>query len=139
MAQVLLYPSTACNKLYIDRYSAGEEAVRADSLPVWAASIMEASYLPPSINTAPTFIAPLDADVELLRTLKPPPVLCLTAGRDCLKCEANEYADKCREAGVQVSTHEYANAVHGFSHHKKDYEEEREDCWEKVGHFLRQV
>jgi acetyl esterase/lipase len=138
VAQVLLYPSVACNKPYLDRYNAGEAVVRADSLPVWAATLMEASYLPPGIDTAQIFMAPLDADVELLRTLKPPPVLCLTAGKDCLKYEANAYTDKLREAGISVSTHEYPNAVHGFSHHKKDYEEDRKDCWDKVSRFLRQ-
>lgn len=135
--QVLLYPSVACSKPYADRYKASDAAVRAASLPIWAASLMEASYLPPYIDTQQIFIAPVDADVELLRSLHLPATLCLTAGKDCLKFEAIEYTDKLEAAGVKVVKHEYSDAIHGFSHHKKDYFEDRKDCWRRVHEFLR--
>lgn len=141
-AQVLLYPSTACNRPYQKRFDACETRVQAASLPVWAASLMEASYLPPSVEKGSIFSAPVDATVPLLKNLASlPPALVITAGMDCLKLEAKEYAAKLRQAGVAVVEHEYEDAVHGFSHYGKDSKQYRkddvEDCWNRVTQFLQ--
>lgn len=87
-AQVLLYPSVACNRPYIDRYNSSDDAVRAASLPVSVASLMEDAYLPPYIDKNQIFVAPIDAEDDLIHSLELPPTLCLTAGKDCLKHEA---------------------------------------------------
>ena len=134
--QVLLYPSMACNKPYQSRYDASDPETQAASLPVWAATLMEASYLPPYIDKYQVFIAPVDASVDLLWSLDLPPTLCITAGKDCLKIEAGEYTGKLKQAGVNVAEHEYPQAVHGFSHYKNEYALEVEDCWERVSKFL---
>ncbi|KAH6682147.1 alpha/beta hydrolase fold-domain-containing protein [Plectosphaerella plurivora] len=135
-AQVLLYPSLACNRPYLERYSSSDDAVRAASLPVSVASLMEDAYLPPYIDQNQVFIAPVDADVDMVRSLGLPSTLCLTAGKDCLKHEAEAYTNNLKDAGVDVRVHEYPNAIHGFSHYKKGYEEEREDCWNRIRVFL---
>lgn len=141
-AQVLLYPSTACNIPYQERFDACETRVQAASLPVWAASLMEASYLPPSAGKGSIFSAPVDAPVSLLKSLVSlPPALVITAGMDCLKLEAKEYAAKLRQAGVTVAEHEYEDAIHGFSHYREDSRQYRkedvEDCWKRVTRFLQ--
>lgn len=138
VAQVLLYPSLSCNVPYFNRYSEGDEAVRAASLPAWAATMMEASYLPPQIDKHQIFIAPLDADVEMLQSLELAPVLCITAGKDCLKYEAEKYVAKLRSAKRHVEYHECTEAIHGFSHYKKGYENDRENCWSWVFEFLQE-
>lgn len=136
IGQVLLYPSVACNKPYLARYSASDSETQAASLPVWAATLMEASYLQPYIDKNQIFIAPVDANVALLRSLSLPSTLCITAGKDCLRLEAQEYTRKLKQAGVDVTEHEYPQAIHGFSHYKKGYTLEVEDCWERVSNFL---
>ncbi|PLB41235.1 alpha/beta hydrolase [Aspergillus candidus] len=141
-AQVLLYPSTACNRPYQERFDACETRVQAASLPVWAASLMEASYLPPSAEKGSIFSSPVDATVPLLKSLAfLPPALVITAGMDCLKLEAKEYAAKLRQAGVAVVEHEYEDAIHGFSHYREDSKQYRkgdvEDCWKRVTPFLQ--
>lgn len=137
-AQVLLYPSLACNRPYLDRYNAADDETRASSLPVWAATLMEASYLPPHVNKDQIFVAPVNAGVELIASLYLPPAICITAGKDCLKLEAEEYTRKLRQAGVEVASYEYPDAVHGFSHHKCDFAVERESCWTRVSRFLKE-
>ena len=138
VAQILLYPSLRCNVPYINRYNDGDEAVRAASLPVWVATLMEASYLPPQVDTHQIFIAPVDADTDLLKSLKLAPILCITARKDCLRYEAKEYLKNLQKAGHSTEQRECVDAIHGFSHHKKDYEKDREDCWRWVTQFLQQ-
>lgn len=98
---------------------------------------MEASYLPPHVDTDQVFIAPLDANVELLRTLHQPPAICITAGKDCFKYEADKYMARLEEAGFEVIRYECPDAIHGFNRHKKDYEDERVKCWTWVTEFLQ--
>lgn len=104
---------------------------------------MEASYLPPFIDPDQIFFGPVSVDVELLKSLQPPPALVITAGLDCLKLEAQDYADKLKKAGIQVEEADYPDAIHGFSHYRegnKAYQKENvEDCWNRVIHFLARV
>lgn len=106
---------------------------------------MEASYCPPYIDKAQIFVSPLSIDNDLLKTLKVPPALVLTAGLDCLKEEATQYVKKLKAAGVDVQTKEYALAVHGFSHltetsiQKEDYRpDDVHDCWKLVIEALKE-
>ena len=137
VAQILLYPGLRLNSQYSERFNEANEEVRAASLPVWAATLMEASYLPPSIDANQIFITPLEAESSLLRTLNVPPVLCITAGNDCLKYEARQYVANLQSAGCTVLHHECMDAIHGFSHYKKGYEKQREECWSLVTDFLQ--
>lgn len=134
----MLYPSVDCNHLYRTRFESASKPVQSKSLPIWAAEMMEASYLPPYVSKDQIFVAPLSTSEELLQSLQPqlPPASFFLAGLDCLKGEAVQYAAKLERAGVKVLVKEFANAVHGFSHYRennKDYLKEAvEDCWESV-------
>lgn len=139
--QVLVYPSVRCNEHYSVRWHEGDEAVRSKSLPVWTASMMEGSYLPPYVDKNQVFIAPLLADTALLKQLKLPPAVILIAGMDCLKYEAHAYADKLREAGVKVAATEYPEAIHGYSHYKEDHKlyraDDVKDSWMRICEGLK--
>lgn len=142
VAQVLLYPSTACNQLYRTRFANASPEAQTESLPTWMAELMEACYLPPGVNKDQIFVAPLLADQLLLKELQPniAPVACYVAGRDCLKGEAVQYCRKLEEAGVGVKLKEFPEAIHGFSHYKEDNKKFRkqdvEDCWDDILAFL---
>jgi acetyl esterase/lipase len=87
--------------------------------------MMEDSYLPPYIEKEQIFVAPLVADVKLLRELKIPKTLVITAGKDCLKDEAAAYAVKLKEAGHKVNFTEYPESIHGFTHYEEGNKEYR--------------
>lgn len=140
-AQVLLYPSVDAGLTYGDRCRRSEEQVQKDSLPIWAAELMEDCYLPAPIERYQLFVRPLSADGELLRQLKVPRALILTAGRDCLKEEADQYGAKLRDAGVEVTLVDYPLAKHGFSHMWKGNDfrpDDIQDCWARVSGALKQ-
>lgn len=106
------------------------------------AELMEACYLPPGVNKETIFVAPLLAEVSLLKTLQPQlaPVACYTAGMDCLESEAVHFCERLKEAGVPVVTKNYPEAEHGFSHYKEGSKEYRkhdvEDCWARIVEYL---
>lgn len=139
--QILLYPSVDLGRTYTERFGDADQETQAKSLPAWVASMMEASYLPPYIDKSSIFVAPMNADLSLLESLKPPSAMVLTAGKDCLKLEAELYAEKLKQAGVTLTFHEYPEAIHGFSHYKegsKDFRrEDVEDCWKRVCDALK--
>lgn len=143
VVQVLLYPSVRLTVPYSKRWAEGDEQVKAKSLPVWVAEMMEASYLPPYIDKDQIFIAPLLAGVDILRSLALPPAIIITADMDCLKYEASEYATKLQEAGVPVRLKNYPGCIHGFTHYPKDSKDYRDhdvrDSWKEVTDALIQA
>jgi acetyl esterase len=145
VAQVLLYPSIACDQLYRSRFATADSETQSQSLPVWVAEMMEASYLPPMINKEQIFIAPLLATSQLLEEVRYniAPVSCYVAGLDCLKDEAIRYCQGLQAAGVEVELKEYAGAVHGFSHYPENSKPFRkgdvEDCWNSISRVLEQA
>lgn len=145
IAQILLYPSVACNELYRSRFAKTDSEAQAESLPVWVAEMMEASYMPPLVNKKQIFIAPLLATPQLLSEMRPniAAVSCYVAGLDCLKNEAIQYCQKLEEAGVKVQLKSYARAIHGFSHCPENSEKFRKDdfkdCWDSISHVLERA
>lgn len=140
-AQVLLYPSIETGVPYADRFQRASPEVQAQSLPIWAAQLMEDAYLPPAVHRTQIFVQPLLVETGLLRDLQPPPALILTAGMDCLKAEADAYASKLRDAGITVTLFDYPHAKHGFSHYKKGKDfrpEDVQDCWSRIADGLRE-
>lgn len=140
--QIQLYPSIETGVPYAERFYRATAEVQAQSLPIWAAQLMEDAYLPPSIDRKSIFVQPLLVDTDLLRELRPPPALVLTAGMDCLKEEADKYVQKLKDAGITVSTHDYPQAKHGFSHYKKGKDfrpDDVEDCWTRISDSLKQA
>jgi acetyl esterase/lipase len=137
--QILLYPSVELFNPYGTRLRRCSPDVQAKSLPAWMAELMEASYCPPYINKSEIFVSPLLVDEQLLKELKVPPAMVITAGMDCLKDEANQYVTKLKGAGVDVQTKDFPLAVHGFSHftetssQKDDYRpRDVEECWSLI-------
>ena len=143
VSQILLYPSLELHHSYATRFKRASPDVQAKSLPVWVATMMESSYLPPYIDKEQIFIAPLVAEVELLRELKIPKMLVITAGKDCLKDEAAAYAEKLKKAGHKVDFTEYPESIHGFTHYKegsKEYRRDDAECsWEQVCQALHEA
>lgn len=145
VAQVLLYPSVACDQLYRARFANATLEAQAESLPIWVAEFMEASYLPPIIDKNQIFVAPLSATPQLLEQMRQniAPVSCYVAGLDCLKDEATQYCRRLEAGGVKVELKEYAEAIHGFSHYpensKKFGKDDVEDCWNSVARVLEQA
>jgi acetyl esterase/lipase len=133
--QVLLYPSVNTGVPYGERWRRSEPKVQEMSLPITVAELMEDCYLPPYIEREHILIRPIVAETELLASLRPAPALVLTAGLDCLKQEAIEYAKLLAAAGVQVEIHDYLEAKHGFSHYKKGKDfrpDDVKDCWDRI-------
>lgn len=140
--QVLLYPGVDLFRTYSERLESADNLTQAASLPSWAGTMMEASYLPPPIDKTQPFVSPSAAEISLLRSLYLPAALVFTAGRDCLKLEGKRYAERLLESGVDVTTVEYPEAIHGFSHYKegsKDFrKDDVEDCWARITSALQE-
>ncbi|KAL2686709.1 hypothetical protein Neosp_004250 [[Neocosmospora] mangrovei] len=139
--QVPIYPSVDLIRSYDERLGDSDQETQASSLPSWAATTMEASYLPPYIDRSQVFVSPLMAEVSLLKSLQPPSAIVMVAGKDCLKLEAEKYVENLKMAGVNVARCEYPEAIHGFSHYKEHSKGFRkgdvEDCWEQMTRGLR--
>jgi acetyl esterase len=142
VAQISLYPSTACHEAYRQRFYRADAQAQAHSLPVWAAEFMETCYLPPGTQPNQIFVAPVLAEVALIKALRKslPRFGFYLAGSDCLKAEAHAFARTLQEGGVQVDTCEYPGAIHGFTQYRpgaKEYmEREVSDCHEKICRLL---
>ncbi|KAH8901735.1 alpha/beta-hydrolase [Thozetella sp. PMI_491] len=142
VAQILLYPSTACHQRYRERCAKAPTTIQAKSLPIWAAELMEACYLPPGTQPNQIFVAPTLAEVSLVRALESnlPRFGFFLAGLDCLKLEAYSFATVLKDGGVHVDTCEYPEAVHGFIQYKPGAKEYRQqdvkDCEEKIIQLL---
>lgn len=140
--QVMLYPSIDTGLPYATRFRRATPAIQAQSLPISIAQLMEDAYLPSSVDRNCLFVRPMLLEDDLLPSLMLPPALIITAGLDCLETEATLYAAKLKQGGVQVTSHSYPFAKHGFSHYQKgpDFRKaDVEDCWKRVADRLRQA
>lgn len=71
-----------------------------------------ALYVEPERANEP-YASPVFATKEMLVGL--PETLVITAGKDMLRFEAKQYVEMLREAGVEVTTQEFAQSNHGFT------------------------
>jgi acetyl esterase len=106
--QLLAYPATdaACATASMQEYGAdgaGFGLGREEMLVCWAA------YAPGAAQRSPD-VSPLRA-ADLSRM---PPTLMLLAECDPLTDEATDYADRLREAGVEVEVSVWPGMMHGF-------------------------
>ena len=92
--------------------SAYEKPQPKGCIPPDMAEMFNACYVEPE-QAKEIYVSPIFATMDQLRGL--PPALVIAAGQDSLHDEALRYADRLFQAGVQVETHEYENAAHGFT------------------------
>ena len=105
--QALIYPVTDAvgGHRSRDEFAEGFLLTRADM--DW----FERHYLPPSVDRADPRVSVLRAP-DLSRL---PPAYVLTAGFDPLRDEGEAYAERMREAGVEVTLRRHPGLIHGFA------------------------
>ena len=121
--QILIYPITDCDfqaKSYCD-FATGHFLTREAMIWFWD------QYCTPKTERHQPYLCPRRA--ESLHDL--PPALVLTAECDPLRDEGEVYADKLREAGVDVTLTRYDGMIHGFTR--------RFDALDKAHDALREV
>ncbi|MEK5263028.1 MULTISPECIES: alpha/beta hydrolase [Bacillus] len=84
-----------------------------EAIPVEMARLFNAFYLQSQDPHNP-LVSPVFAEREVLAQM--PPALVITAEKDSLAEEAEHYADKLKEAGVDVTYKQFKGVPHAFTH-----------------------
>ena len=105
--QVLIYPITDCNFDTPSYLDFAEDYFLTRDAMIWFWD----QYCPNRTDRAHAYVSPLRA--ESLADL--PPALILTAEYDPLRDEAEAYAAKLAEAGVEAKSIRYEGMIHGFT------------------------
>jgi len=101
------------------------------ALPVFLSRIFDPSYLNDRESRKTPFISPVFADPEKLKTF--PPTLVITASRDSLCKEAEDFKDMLISAGIDV-THKQFEAIHGFNLKPGP---DSDESWQMIIDFLK--
>ncbi|MGK3200491.1 alpha/beta hydrolase fold domain-containing protein [Amycolatopsis sp. MEPSY49] len=104
--QLLIYPATDFARRYRSQDLFAEDLFLTDVHMKW----FEGHYVPSGTDLTDPRLSPLRADD--LSGL--PPALIVTAGFDPLRDEGEAYAEKLREAGVEVALRRHEDLIHGF-------------------------
>ncbi|ADJ50564.1 alpha/beta hydrolase [Amycolatopsis mediterranei S699] len=104
--QLLIYPATDFAQRYRSQDLFAENLFLTDVHMKW----FEGHYVPEGTDLTDPRLSPLRADD--LSGL--PPALIVTAGFDPLRDEGEAYAEKLREAGVEVALRRQEDLIHGF-------------------------
>jgi acetyl esterase len=104
--QVLLYPAVDASRSLPSHVSMGERYFLSQENIDWYLG----HYLPKGTDLRHPDLSPLFAE-DLAGA---PPALVITAGFDPLRDEAKAYADRLRDAGVEVEYREHESLIHGF-------------------------
>jgi acetyl esterase len=104
--QLLIYPATDFARRYRSQDLFAENLFLTDVHMKW----FEGHYVPSGTDLTDPRLSPLHA--EDLSGL--PPALVVTAGFDPLRDEGEAYAEKLREAGVDVALRRHEDLIHGF-------------------------
>ncbi len=104
--QLLIYPATDFAHRYRSQDLFAEDLFLTDVHMKW----FEGHYVPEGSDLTDPRLSPLRADD--LSGL--PPALVVTAGFDPLRDEGEAYAEKLREAGVEVALRRHEDLIHGF-------------------------
>jgi acetyl esterase len=104
--QLLIYPATDFARRYRSQDLFAENLFLTDVHMKW----FEGHYVPEGTDLTDPRLSPLRADD--LSGL--PPALIVTAGFDPLRDEGEAYAEKLREAGVEVALRRHEDLIHGF-------------------------
>lgn len=110
--QVLYYPSLDLD-FDLDRYPSLRENAVGYGLETAGLKPYNAFYLDSGADAADPLVSPMKRqDLSGL-----PPALILTGEFDPLRDEGERYADRLRDAGVEVALSRYGGAGHGFVQH----------------------
>ncbi|MFF1609604.1 alpha/beta hydrolase [Amycolatopsis sp. NPDC058278] len=104
--QLLIYPATDFARRYRSQDLFAENLFLTDVHMKW----FEGHYVPEGTDLTDPRLSPLRADD--LSGL--PPALIVTAGFDPLRDEGEAYAEKLREAGIEVALRRHEDLIHGF-------------------------
>ena len=120
--QILIYPITDCdlNTESYRAYSEGYFLTRPAMEWFWD------QYCLPDTDRQQAYLSPLRS--ENLSDL--PPGLIVTAEYDPLRDEAEAYADRLRQAGVEVELSRYAGMIHGFTRRFRLLDQARQALYE---------
>ncbi|KAG2178970.1 hypothetical protein INT43_001817 [Umbelopsis isabellina] len=99
---------------YSEILAAVPEEVRAKSLPTFLMDLFRQSYTTDYDNY---LVSPVFAPDDMLA--KFPRTVVLTGELDSLHVDADKFADRLRENGVDVVHHVYEGAAHGWTHHRE--------------------
>ena len=83
-----------------------------DLIPVDRMREFNALYVENEKDCSNPLVSPICAAPEMLSGL--PPALIITAGKDCLRHEAEKYASMLIDAGVEVRMRKFRDSGHGF-------------------------
>ncbi len=103
--QLLTYPICDTSRDFPSHRENAEAPLLSSAMMGWFVE----QYLAPGTDPADPLVAPLRADCRLL-----PPALIVTAEYDPLRDEAEAYAARLAQAGVDVTCTRYDGMVHGF-------------------------
>jgi acetyl esterase len=133
--QVLLYP--AVNEFRPGKYASYEENGSGYFLTTESMGLFSKLYVQNPEQAGHYYSAPLNApDLSGL-----PPALVITAQFDPLRDEAEVYAEKLREAGVEVELKREEDQIHGFFNlfGVMDSRDDIREVYEYIGSFLNQA
>jgi len=94
---------------------------------------IHACYLSDEAHSMHPYTSPRWAPKELLVGL--PPALLILADQDPLYAEGKDYGEKLAKAGVDVETHVFKDADHGFIYMGKD--EDKKKAFELIVNFIK--
>ena len=107
-AQILLWPVTDANMDYESFKLFGEDRFLTTSLMKWMADL----YISKPEDAKSVYFSPILAPLKQLKGL--PPTLITVAENDILRDEGEEFGRKLDEAGVNVTTVRFNNAIHDW-------------------------
>lgn len=107
-AQILLWPVTDANMDYESFNLFGEDRFLTTSLMKWMAGL----YISKPEDAKSIYFSPILASIKQLKGL--PPTLITVAENDILRDEGEAFGRKLDEAGVDVTTVRFNNAIHDW-------------------------
>ncbi|MCL2711907.1 MAG: alpha/beta hydrolase [Methanomassiliicoccaceae archaeon] len=125
--QVLCYPGTNISEDPYAKQGSGKV------LTSEFVDAIKACYITKEEHAYEPYASPCLASKELLTGL--PPALMMLGDIDLLYHECVEYSEKLKEAGVDVETHVFEGADHGFILFKKS--KDREKALEMIAEFIK--
>ncbi|MDX1692420.1 MAG: alpha/beta hydrolase [Ketobacteraceae bacterium] len=106
--QVMIYPGVDRLKRGASHHTLGDGYLLSRGMLNW----FHNTFIPHDREDHNILASPIEAEPDLLSRL--PPALLTTAGFDLLRDDGAAYAEKLREAGVDISYMEFEDLVHGY-------------------------